>query len=534
MADPRQNVQGDPNAEAGSGLGTEIQGVASAYDFLWRAGTQITQAVGNTVSARRDRKSFVQAQKSYLGPWTDLAFYDENRNKRPVLKADRFRKYLEETDGKLKPNGPCLARAEWAQFVHALGIEPQKAVLTWKSPAPSSLGPPGPVTTIETDGEVLCHIVNLFGELPDNWGTIVIDASLHKLASVNVSFACITWTSLMESLSCTFRLDDDDQICKSRVPLGLVSELMEPNTLILKHYYNAMYSIHGSSDSEYACSDPSRPLYERIQDLHLIWTKLEELGSNSNPYSFYEYMEEERKAPRPGMIQKPPRTFEQHLEEDVFPQFAGGNGKERLSRLYCQYLKRAKGRTQCAILTWRWLKQANRVWRRATSGDGQDARFLEDVYHAIHTSSEIQEKVKQSAEEEERAAAEQGREPRSPEFTIRGVMSKLRAGFLFNEDAGFCIKILIRRGPRASPDRRPNLHEYWAARLVQEVLESYGTDVKHSQDSWKQELYAARSEVFYLWGSSKVLNCKGNYVRFLHFNPDSALWNKVCQLAPES
>ena len=494
--------------------------------------------MGNTVSARRDRKSLVQAQKSYFGPWTDLAFYDENRNKRPVLKADRFRKYLEETDGKLKPSGPCLARAEWAQFVHALGIEPQKAVLTWKSPAPSSPGPSGPVIAMETDGEVLCHIVNLFGELPGYYGTILIDKSTQNLDSVNVSFACIMWESLAEPLSCTFRLDDDELICKNRVPFGLVSELMEPNTLILKHYYNAMYSSHGSSDSEYAWSDPSRPLYERIQDLHLIWTKLEILGSNSDPYRFYKYMEEERKKPEAGMIQKPPRTFEQHLEEDVFSQFTGGNGKQRLSRLYSQYLKRWEGQKQCAILTWRWLKQADRVWRRATSGDGRDARFLEDVYHAIHTSSEIQEKAKQSAEEAERKAAEQGREPRSPEFTIQGVMWEVRAGFLFNEDAGFCIKILIqpeRRGPPISPEyTRANLHEYWAERLVQEVLESYGTDVKHSQDPWKQELYAARSEVFYLWGRSKVLNCNGDFVRFLHFNPDSALWNKVCQLAPES
>ena len=448
MADPRQNVQeGDANAEAGPGWGTEVQGVASAYDFLWRAGTQITQAVGSTVSARRDRKSLVEAQKSYLGPWTDLAFYDENRNKRPVLKADRFRKYLEETDGKLKPSDTCLARAEWARFVHALGIEPQKAVLTWKSPASSFLRRSGPVTTIETDGEVLCHIANLFGELPDRYGTIVIDKNLHNLASVNVSFAWIyiMWESLTEPPSCAFRLDDDELICKSRVPFGLVSDLMEPNTLILKHYYNAMYSIHGSSDSEYAWSDPSRPLYERIQDLHLIWTKLEGLGPNSDPYSFYEYMEEKRKKPEAGMIQKPPRTFEQHLEEDVFSNFTGGNGKQRLSRLYSQYVKRWEGQKQCAILTWRWLKQADRVWRRATSGDGQDARFLEDVYHTIHTSSEIQEKVKQSAEEEEREAAEQGRDPRSPEFTIRGVMSKVRAGFLFNEDAGFSIKLLIQR-----------------------------------------------------------------------------------------
>src|ERR1700677_1831123 len=109
MADAQQDSQGQAvNSENNpvAALSSEVQGVASVWDFGWRAGLQVTQAIGGIVANRRDRKSLGQAQRSNLGQWVDLACPDGRLTKRPVLKADKFRDYMVETDGRFKPVGP--------------------------------------------------------------------------------------------------------------------------------------------------------------------------------------------------------------------------------------------------------------------------------------------------------------------------------------------------------------------------------------------------------------------------------------------
>jgi hypothetical protein len=72
-----------------------------------------------------------------------------------------------EMDGKFKPGEVCTAQADWVQFIHTLGISPSNNLLTWKSPQVNSTGSIGSVNVapeFEIDGEVLCHILNLFGE----------------------------------------------------------------------------------------------------------------------------------------------------------------------------------------------------------------------------------------------------------------------------------------------------------------------------------------------------------------------------------
>lgn len=308
---------------------------------------------------------------------------------------------------------------------------------------------------------------------------------------------------------------------------------MDQNTLVLKHYYSAIYSNQGSSDSDYAWPPPLTPLHERIQDLHLILRKLRCLGEREpDPCNAYQRIERLRTRPKDGTEPKAPRSLEEYLEEDVFQSIGGALGAKRLARLWCQYVKRGQGKTRSVLLTHRWLEEGSRIWRRATTGDGKNRTFMNDVLHAVSRSSYIQQEVERSAREEEEEAARWGCSPSPGNFSVEGLKCSVMGGFLFQGDEGFLIELDTGNSPVASPQREDDRHKYWAAQIVLQVAESYGEQAGGSRDPWKRELYLARNEIRYLFCAPKLIICDANYVRFLHFRTESELWNQVCQLRP--
>lgn len=508
-----------------SSLGTEVQAdtqaVGGIFDLSWRVGQQVTQAVGDVVASKRERKSLAQAQRSYLGPWTELAYYDGKSTKLPVLNTKKFQDYMVETDGRFRPEKSCTAHAEWAQFVNALGIrpnlEPEQNVLSWKSPPPKSDRPTSHDQSLEIDGEVLCHIVNLFNEEQLTLGRPKPIVPVGEQDSVRTTFARIAWDSAGDPTSARFQLEEDETISADRLPFGSVGRLMREGDLIGNYFKCLYWTDDGCSDSRFSWPDPQKPLYERIQDLHLNLLMIQE-NSQRNLYNNYLSSMRYARQYRDGTSN---RTFEEYLEKEEFERFSYVEGAKRLAQLYSQRQRWDVGQQVPVLITSKWLGHANRIWRRATSQTGSDRRFLDDILSTLDTSPELQRRRARYSN------------PRNFDEEIEDAKKQVRSACMFDGDAGFELNLLM---PSFAPERMsspPSHRPLTPWKTVGEVLERYKDE---KNDQWKQDLYVARSEILWLMKRKKDIICDAHRVRYLHFRPDdleSPLWKeKGCQLIP--
>jgi hypothetical protein len=123
------------------------------------------------------------------------------------------------------------------------------------------------------------------------------------------------------------------------------------------------------------------------------------------------------------------------------------------------------GGKNSVLLTRRWLEEADRIWRRATCGDGSDNRFLKDIYRAIDQSQEIQDLGK------------------------REVKTYIRPKFKFEGDPGFAIDLRTRIIEKTRASRESlDLPLHWAEQIVRQVLESYKDADQVPENSWKHDL----------------------------------------------
>ncbi|KAF3065201.1 hypothetical protein GL218_01081 [Daldinia childiae] len=125
----------------------------------------IISLVGNYVSTTYKNKRATEEFRERLGEWADEAL-DPDRNgkwRQPCLRIEKFEKHMIQHDGQFKPSGKCTSSFAWAQLLYALDIRPGNNIVEWKT---ISITAPDPVESgqisLEVDGSVLCHIVNLF------------------------------------------------------------------------------------------------------------------------------------------------------------------------------------------------------------------------------------------------------------------------------------------------------------------------------------------------------------------------------------
>jgi len=99
-----------------------------------------------------------------LGDWAPMVYRPGGQWWLPVLRTGPFEEYLSSRDGILSPAPDCQARVGWAKLLHALGLRPTDTnTLDWKSTRNTSFDPTAPdAIRLETEGRVLCHIINLF------------------------------------------------------------------------------------------------------------------------------------------------------------------------------------------------------------------------------------------------------------------------------------------------------------------------------------------------------------------------------------
>ncbi|KAL4947616.1 hypothetical protein BDW69DRAFT_110412 [Aspergillus filifer] len=104
----------------------------------------------------------MQAFKLRLGEWVDEALDSEGRWLQPVLRRQAFEDHLVNADGHFQPQAQCKSSFAWAQLLYALIIRPNGGVLAWRLPSTEIDPTVSGDLSLEVDGEVMCHVINLY------------------------------------------------------------------------------------------------------------------------------------------------------------------------------------------------------------------------------------------------------------------------------------------------------------------------------------------------------------------------------------
>lgn len=133
------------------GLGKQLVELVSA---VMRLGLKLPESSERKVNAKKLTQD--------LGEWAVEAFPKKKKRwLHPVLRAEPFIKHLKDHDGYCEPEGECIATFGWAKLLYALNIRPGAGVISWESSRNFDPVPTG-VITLEIEGPVLWHIINLY------------------------------------------------------------------------------------------------------------------------------------------------------------------------------------------------------------------------------------------------------------------------------------------------------------------------------------------------------------------------------------
>jgi hypothetical protein len=241
--------------------------IGDAQQTVTLAGAAV-ELLRQPISSFFRRRSAAQTLEEHLGPWSEEARGLKDQRRTPVLKAQKFEDYLLSETGQFRPQGQCTANASWAHFLHALGIVPGKDIVDWKPLQEGWRRTNEDRIEMEVDGEVICHIINLYREAKFVWGRPRLFTRVEGTASL--SFGELTFTDKAHVHFSPGILETIDSV---RMPFGSVGAKMEP-TLLMAAYYNAIQL--GTSKPELVWPDATRPLAERAEKLVSNLKKVEE------------------------------------------------------------------------------------------------------------------------------------------------------------------------------------------------------------------------------------------------------------------
>lgn len=136
----------------GIGLGKQLVDLLSAVKSL-----------GIKRPEPNEQKEHAQQLIQDLGEWAAEAYPKKKKLwLRPILRADPFVKHLKDNGGYCEPQGECTATFGWAKLLYALNIRPGAGVVSWES-LPYKFDPVSTgVLPLEMEGPVLWHIINLY------------------------------------------------------------------------------------------------------------------------------------------------------------------------------------------------------------------------------------------------------------------------------------------------------------------------------------------------------------------------------------
>lgn len=211
----------------------------------------VFELVGRPLSSIWKKHRTAQALKQKLGEWADEAVDNKGRWLQPVLRSRAFEDHLVRENGYFQPTGRCESSFAWAQLLFALNIRPKGGVVTWKLP-PGEVDPAvSSDISLEVDGDVICHIINLYRLYNDAAPNDFLH--LARLKSCRFPFGRLSLHQVNDNFIATFKPGTNQDLSSKRVPFSYsCPELkgtylpFDKETLVAK-YYNAVH--HQISDT---------------------------------------------------------------------------------------------------------------------------------------------------------------------------------------------------------------------------------------------------------------------------------------------
>jgi len=166
--------------------------------------------------------------------------------------------------------------------------------------------------------------------------------------------------------------------------------------------------------------------------------------------------------------------------------------------------------SRALIVSTKWLEEASRVARRATTQGGDDRALLEDCLDTLSQINEQQTK-------------ERGFGP--PSFFVNYSRSYIHRGFMFGDQSYIAGAVSEIHETELSSEARISA---WVGEAIHQTLQGY----INTTDDWKKQLYASRIDMEWLLRSKHTLLFDSNVVRLINkeFMPGSDLWNSKVSL----
>ena len=196
-----------------------------------------------------------------------------------MLDIENFESHLEKTNGVLTPRGSCTADSAWGYFLHALAINPEDKILTWKPAVGAPWDMRGDALAMEVRGRAFCHLVNFYRVAAPIRRVVDVDGMPQERTHCQLSFGWLTWTSPdADHVFATFEADTMPKLNGPKQPMGAPGALL--NDKLWESYKAACEEGKGISDPEMVWPDPkTTSLSKRLQ---CLYTNLDKVRNNNN------------------------------------------------------------------------------------------------------------------------------------------------------------------------------------------------------------------------------------------------------------
>ena len=419
----------------------------------------VDQLFGNPISHRVQTRRRKAEKRALLGEWHDF-LYDSRADMyhTPVLEKSRFWHYLTQTGAYLRPEGSCVATACWAKLLYSLGITPRKGLVSRRLKTSSTFENHSTPVHLELDGEIICHIINLYGK-PDSNRTVTVEGLKRD----------VEWTTILgvfalarvgrghgATWKVTYRPASDQLLQAVKVPFsGVLGRWTHLDADRVLPMYELALDL-GTSDATIAWPDKASRLSVRARAL-----------------------------------------------------------LPNLSRLVFNPMGLAPGARDALLITASWLAEPDRILRRLTSNGGTDNSFLYDVLRLVDVydgpekqKTELGRRVRWVFCAEEivvnspstavRPVSPGPMTPRPRPISPRSVSPGpvLRADT--DADSYSFAFQFFEHHEDPSPDFRDREWEYVLSSMIREVLEGYG---QTQVGPWKKTLHDNAEAVceYILW-----------------------------------
>ncbi|KAJ9160544.1 hypothetical protein NKR19_g3156 [Coniochaeta hoffmannii] len=465
---------GDQSSASGApstpGLSQVQESVSTANQTLSLV-QGVDQLFGNPISHAVQTRRRKAEKRAFLGEWHDF-LYDSRADMyyTPVLEKSRFWHYLTQTRGYLRPEGKCAATAGWAKLLYSLGITPKKSMVSRRLKTSSVFENHSTAVHLEVDGEVICHIINLYGK-PESNRTVTVEGLKRDVEWTTILgvFALVrvgrghgaTW-------KVAYRPASDRSLEAVKVPFsGCLGGWTQLDADRILPMYELALDL-GTSDATMAWPDKASRLKVRTEALF-----------------------------------------------------------QNLSRLMLNRQGRVPGARNTLLITASWLAEPDRILRRLTSNGGTDNSFLYDVLRLVDAYAGPEDKKAELKRRVHWVFCAEQTEVGSP-LSAMGPMSPGPDREETDPDSYSFAFEFFEHHEDPSPNFQDTEWEYVLSSMIREVLKGYG---QSQVGPWKKTLHDNAEAVseYILWcdplSGGRRAHVDSHHVCLLVRDRSSRLWS---------